>query len=155
MPWMVAVTEPRREKVAKRFIEEKGRKAYFPVFRDFPSEIIQPLFPNYLFVYDEDGIWRFLRNSIGIITFIMREGKPDLMPDRVMNSLRSYERNGVICLNEFHHGDKVRVTGSVFQGWDGIYLGMTSAGRCRVMLSMLGQEVPVIMESKYVKAAIA
>jgi transcriptional antiterminator RfaH len=156
MSWMVAVTQPRRESVAKRFVEAQGRETYFPLYRDFPCETIQPLFPNYLFIrHANDEAWHFLKSTIGIITFIMKDGQPELMRDSAMHTLRSYERDGVICLNEFHSGDKIKVVGSVFDGWNGIYLGMTSAGRCRIMLTMLGQEVPVTMEPQHVKAMVA
>jgi transcription antitermination factor NusG len=154
MGWMVAVTQPRRELVAKQFVESQGRITYFPMYRDFATDIIRPLFPNYLFVYDTDGLWRFLRNTFGIITLIMRGGKPDLMKDEIMNSLRVKERDGIICLNEFHSGDKIKIVGSVFDRWDGIYLGMNSQGRCRIMLTMLGQHVPVAMELKNIRAAV-
>jgi transcription antitermination factor NusG len=145
MSWFVARTEPRREKIAKRFVEEHhGRITYFPLFREFRSSKIQPLFPNYLFIYDHDGLWRFLYSTIGIVCLIMRSGKPDLMPDKTMSELQKLENEGLVDLGPpLRKGDKVDLVDCAFAGWKGIVDGMTSGQRVRVLLEMLGGTVPV------------
>lgn len=77
------------------------------------------------------------------------------MADKVVDSLRKKERNGVICLHDlFDCGERVAIVGSgLFAGCKGIYVGMKGHDRCSVMLSMLGQQVPIDMEMKYIRAA--
>ena len=153
--WLVAMTEPRRESVAKHFLEIQGRTVYYPLFRETFTDKIQPLFPRYIFIHSPDGIWRFLRNTIGIIKVLMRNQEvPEIMKDSVMMELRKREQDGLIQLHAFQTGDEVSIVGNnVFAGWKGIYEGMNGHGRCRVMLSMLGQHVPVVMDPMYLKAA--
>jgi transcription antitermination factor NusG len=157
VPWLVAMTEPNREAVAKRFVERQGQIAYYPLFREIFSDKIVPLFPRYLFVHTNDGIWRYLTNTIGIIKVLIRGEKADLLSDLLMKELRSKERDGIICFHgHFQIGDKVVILGNhVFSGWRGMFFGMKSYDRCRVLLSMLGQEVTVDIGVSSIKAEAA
>jgi transcription antitermination factor NusG len=152
MSWMVARTQPRREKIAKEFVELQGRIAYYPLMKDSFSGTIAPLFPNYLFVFDADGLWRFINRTYGIVCLIMRSGKPDLMSDETMQVLRSNERDGLVEIHKFRHGDKVDIVGSALDGWAAIYDGMSPSGRVRVLLEMLGQQVPVQLDKHHIRA---
>ena len=82
---------------------------------------------------------------------IMRSGKPDVMPDKIVDELRHREYKGIIdLLPEFQKGDKVDLVNCAFSGWHGI-VSETSAGqRVRVLLEMLGQAVPVTVSRKNV-----
>jgi transcription antitermination factor NusG len=145
MSWFVARTEPRREKVAKRFVETTGRTTYLPMYAEKRTSLIQPLFPNYLFIYNHDHLWRFLHGTVGIVCLIMRCGVPDEMPDKTMNELREMECDGLVNLESrgLRRGDKVDLIGCAFQGWRGVYDGMSASQRVRVLLEMLGAAVPV------------
>jgi transcription antitermination factor NusG len=157
MPWLVAMTQSHREIVAKRFVEKQGRIAYFPVYHEFYTDRILPLFPRYLFVHTTDGIWRFLANTVGILKVLIRNEKADIMSDEIMNNLRRNERNGVIRLNGYYNdGDRVEIVSNhLFIGWKGIFLGMKSQDRCRVLLTMLGQHVPVDIDLANIRATAA
>jgi transcription antitermination factor NusG len=76
----------------------------------------------------------------------MRSGKPDLMQDSVLADLRNQEREGLILLEKYRKGDKVNLVKCAFAGWSGIYQEMSAKARCRVMLDMLGGQVPVNVE---------
>lgn len=156
MAWLVAVTEPRRESVAQSFISKSGRTSYYPRFRDVCSDSVQPLFPRYIFVHTTDGIWRFLLNTVGVVKVLVNgNNQAQLMKDEIVDSLKSKEsRNGVIVFDRFQIGEKVFVFGNnPFAGHVGVYLGMSTAERCRIMLSLLGQDVKVSMDPKCLRAA--
>jgi transcription antitermination factor NusG len=155
MSWFVARTEPRREKTAQRFAEQKGCNVYFPLCREIRTQRIQPLFPSYLFIYNQNDLWRFLYGTIGIVCLIMRSGRPDLMPDKIVDQLRLRESKGVIDLvPPFQKGDKVDLINCPFEGWHGIVSETSSGQRIRILLEMLGQAVPVTVSmSNLIKAA--
>ena len=156
MSWFVARTEPRRERIAKRFVEEAGHVAYYPLFKEFRTSRILPLFPNYLFVHNRNGLWRFLHSTVGIVCLIMRCGEPDQMPDKTMNELREMEYEGLINLESrgLRKGDKVDLVNCAFAGWRGVYDGMNGAQRVRVLLEMLGATIPTTVNiNNIVRAA--
>jgi transcription antitermination factor NusG len=155
MSWFVARTEPRREKTAQRFVEHKGCKVYFPLCRELRTQRIQPLFPSYLFIYNQNDLWRFLYGTVGIVCLIMRCGRPDLMQDKIVDELRDREREGIIDLvPPFQKGDKVDLINCSFEGYHGIVSGMTSGQRVRILFEMLGQAVPVTVSmNNVIKAA--
>jgi transcription antitermination factor NusG len=152
MSWFVARTEPRREKVAKYFVEQKGSQVYFPLCRDFRTQKIQPLFPSYLFVYNHNELWRFLYGTVGVVCLIMRCGRPDVMRDEVIDLLKVRESKGVIDLvPPIQKGDKVDLVNCAFEGWHGIVSEMSPGQRIRVLLDILGH-VTVGMDN-VIKAA--
>lgn len=153
MSWIVARTEPKRERVAVNFIERQGRQCYLPLCRDSQTSIISPLFPSYLFVFNLDGAWHWLQRTFGISCLIMRSGMPDLMHDNILESLRNTERHGLIPVSRFNEGDKVDLVQCAFSGWTGIFKGMNAKDRCTVLLEMLGQSVPVTIDLDNLKVA--
>ena len=145
--WWLARTEPRQERLAKFHVERDNpnAEAYLPCFWDPFAEKIHPLFPNYLFVRSPDGLWGFLRRTIGIFSVVMRGSEPDIMPDVQMEKLREREYQGLVQLQEgmkLVPGRKVEIGSS----WNGIYTGMSSQNRCRVLLSMFGRQVTANVE---------
>jgi len=153
MSWIVARTEPKRERVAVNFIQRQGRVCYLPLCRDSVSLQVGPLFPSYLFVFNLDGAWHWLLRTFGISSVIMRCGIPDLLQDHVLHSLRKCERDGVIPLSRFNEGDRVDLVDCAFTGWSGVFKGMTSKERCTVLLDMLGQSVSVSLGMNNIRAA--
>jgi transcription antitermination factor NusG len=153
MTWIVARTEPKREKVAVNFIQRQGRVSYLPLCRDPISQVIMPLFPSYLFVFNIDGAWHWLQRTFGISHLVMRCGLPDLMADHTLESLRKMERSdGLIPLQRFLPGDRVNIVDCAFSGWSGIFQNHVK-DRCSVLLEMLGQSVPVSLKMENLKTA--
>ena len=152
MVWWLARTEPRRERLAKYHVEQNPEaEAYLPMFWDPFAEKIYPLFPNYLFVRCPNGVWGFLRRTIGIFSLVMRGPEPDTMSDKQLDDLKEREYQGLVQLQKFAPGQKVDIAGSVFQGWNGIYQGMSSKNRCTILLDLLGQTVSVSVDLKQVR----
>jgi len=152
MTWIVARTEPKRERVAVNFIERQGRSCYLPLCRDSVTSQVMPLFPSYLFVFNLDGAWHWLQRTFGISHLVMRCGVPDLMQDQTLESLRKLERNGIIPLQRFLPGDRVNIVNCAFSGWSGIFQSHIK-DRCTVLLDMLGQSVPVKLDMENLKTA--
>ena len=79
-----------------------------------------------------------------------------VVPDRLVDEIRSRERNGLIELerrDRFKLGEKVHVTEGIFGGHTGIYAGMRSHDRVLGLLALLGGHQRVELPEAAVVAA--
>jgi transcription antitermination factor NusG len=153
MAWMLARTEPRQERSAKFNVERNPcAEAYLPVFWDPVVNKIYPLFPSYLFVRTTPmDVWGFLRRTTGIFQVVMRGKFPDTMPDEQLEILKEREFQGLVQLQKFEPGEKVEVAGKL--SWSGIYVGMKSKDRCRVLMEMFGRKVETTVNLQQLRHA--
>jgi transcriptional antiterminator RfaH len=160
--WACAQTEPLRELAAMRFLGLAGYTVYCPRIRVVRPrrggrKVVShpPLFPSYLFVMIEVGWWS-ARWCPGIVKLLANGDAPMVVPDRLVDEIRSRERNGLIELerrDRFKLGEKVHVTEGIFGGHTGIYAGMRSHDRVLVLLALLGGHQRVELPEAAVVAA--
>jgi transcription antitermination factor NusG len=152
---MVARTIGRREHYAQEHIQRAGAKTYFPEFHDVFTNKVKPLFPGYIFVRARgDGLWYWLRSTLGVLCLIMRDGVPELMRDEVVKILKSSEdRRGLVSVKALSllPGTRVNVVGGSMVGYTGTFMGMTKHERCLVMFSLLGAERNVSIPVAYLR----
>jgi transcription antitermination factor NusG len=78
-----------------------------------------------------------------VLKLIMDGEHPGRVPDRVVEELRSRERNGLVELPTrpaFLRGDRVRITRGALQGQIAIFKDMRPRERVAVLLAFLGGE---------------
>lgn len=152
--WSVAQTESQREHVAAQFLKQADFEIYLPKIqvRHGSRERVAPLFPGYLFVEINAGQWSSVRWTIGVLNLLTTNGEPARVAGSVMEAIRQREGdNGLIKLPKprgLARGDRVRVLRGSFEGRLGIYHGLSGAQRCRILLELLGREVPVVMQTR-------
>ena len=127
--WAAAQLQPRREKLAAHCLGLREFVTWFPQIlerrrlRGRWYEVPRPLFTGYMFVLIEVQ-WHGAHYCPGINHLVMNGERPARVPDRVIEELRSRERNGVIELPEppprLRPGARVRVTGGPFRGHWGL-----------------------------------
>jgi transcriptional antiterminator RfaH len=122
--WACARTEPRREAVAKRFLEQAGFEVFIPLFREHRIKgsrrfaVVTPLFPAYAFVGITNG-WHQARWTIGVSALIMNGDRPAVVQDGIIDELRGRAIRGAIELprrDGLKAGDRVRVLAGPLQG---------------------------------------
>lgn len=150
MPWSVAMTKSSSENLAKHHLERQGFITYLPRYMSrVGKEIkVKVLFPRYIFVFIEMQ-WHCIHGTRGVTRLLMRESTPAVVPDRIINDLKTKESNGLILLPappKFQLGEKVRVANGSLSGYFGIYDGMRSSERARILIELLGQVVPVVLD---------
>jgi transcriptional antiterminator RfaH len=153
-------TETRRELSAADYLARDGYEAYVPRLIVPVNGVrrILPLFPSYLFVRIELTNWSSIRWTIGCIRVLMNGERPAELPETIMNEIRRREgRDGVIRLETFslRKGDRVRVTRGSFQGVEGIFQCPSPHDRVQILLTLLGQAVPVELPAAHVVAVRA
>lgn len=156
--WVVAVSKPARENYAAENLARQDCDFYFPkivetVMRGprqarYRVERTSPLFPRYIFVHVNHQ-WRFLLSTYGLVGVIMRGEEPQFASDRTIDTMRSRQDDeGIVhlpTLKELQAGDRVKVQAGTFKGHHGIYQGMSSRDRTKVLLDYLGRKTPVLI----------
>lgn len=121
-------------------------------------ERIAPLFPRYIFV-EVDKSWRFLLSTFGLIGVVMKGEAPAIVQSTTIDNLQARQNDeGLVQLPtkqevEFVHGQKVTIVHGHLQGYHGLYQGMKSEDRIRVLLDYLGKQTEVILGKSSVQRA--
>lgn len=157
MAWVVArvhLPPPRPGGEARSAVELRLGEAGFEVYcprvktRAFGKTRISALFPGYLFVAVIDQWWS-ARWSPGVIDLcgLKAHGRPDRLPDGVIEALRRKEIGGFVRLepppSALRKGRQVRVLSGQFRDYLGVYEGQSSREREIVLLDLLGRKARV------------
>ena len=145
MPWLVAITSKHAR--ARAELEHAGFEAYTPLIKERKTVrgrrrwLIGYLFGRYFFVKYCDGWMRILgiRHIDDIITH--DDGKPPLVFDHEIASLKAREIGGFIALKTgLRVGQIVRAKNGLFMGQTGIFAGALSKGdRETAFFEFMGQ----------------
>jgi len=161
--WYLVHTKPQKERVAKENLERQGYPFYLPLARQTRRrkgrwlDVIEPLFPRYLFVRLGAGhdSFRSVRYTTGVQNLVCFSEKPAVVPDSVVNSLmRAADPDtGLHDLNApvFEPGKAVVIDSGPLAGVQGILLAKTGEDRVIVLLNMLGKENRVAIEHDLVR----
>jgi transcription antitermination factor NusG len=158
MPWAVVMTKPNCENIADANLRRQGYTSYLPRFKTIRLDktiFIRPLFPRYLFAYITDR-WYSIRSTYGVSYLLSGDDGPLLVPQNIIDELKAREENGYIVLQQkekFNKGQYVKATDGPLVGKLLIYEGMTTRERVKVLISMLGREVPAVIPEKNLIAA--
>lgn len=155
--WVVVMSKPNCEAMAVENLKQQGYGCYFPRFKAAGRGNVilkKPLFPRYLFA-SIDKVWYSIRGTRGVSHLLMSDNGPAIIPDSAIEAMRAKEdSDGFIVLGKdksperFHKGDPVKATEGPLTGLDLIYDGMSSHERVKVLATLLGRQVPVIIEER-------
>lgn len=163
--WYVAFTQANAELRAALHLQNQGFSTYNPRFlkrrrRGRKTEqVVAPLFPRYVFVgIDLDHQrWRSVNGTIGVSYLVCQGERPAPVDECVVEAIAEREDAGGLvqlaleCI--FKPGQSVRVTDGIFADHLGLYEGLGDRDRIRILLSLLGREVRVQIETNAVVAA--
>ncbi|HEY2530136.1 MAG TPA: transcription termination/antitermination NusG family protein [Xanthobacteraceae bacterium] len=96
--WAATQLEPRRERVARYFLEQFGFEVYLPrirrhQLRDRRVEVLTPRFPGYCFTRIELQ-WHELHQCPGVIRLVKSgSDEPTHVPDEVIAAIRKRVRS--------------------------------------------------------------
>lgn len=157
MFWSVAITKSNREITAQDNLHRQGYTTYLPKFLHKQGNItkIKVLFPRYIFILIEHQ-WYSINSTLGISRLLLtNDNKPAVVPDTVIEELRSREAKGLISLpsqGRFNQGENVRLADGPFAGYIGIHAGMRDADRARVLIELLGRSTLVEVDEGTLQA---
>lgn len=164
-PWFVIWTDSRAEKKVEQRIAALGLATWLPIIKerhrwsDRWREVECPLFPGYLFARATGTDWHQVLRTPGVLTVIKEGGKPALIADTLVTSLRdAIGREGAAPEAtseqvEYSPGDEVIVQEGVLSGIRGIVRERRSGRQLVLWVTEIGRGVAFTIGSALVKAA--
>jgi transcriptional antiterminator RfaH len=158
--WFLVHAKPRQEALAESRLAEQGFGVYLPRLQRPRrrharwQEVIEPLFPRYLFVGLVCGAQSMapIRSTPGVSALVRFGADYASVPAELVRVLRAREHEGLHhlrCDEGLRRGDRVRVEEGVFAGLTGIFNAPRGEERALVLLDMLGQQTRIEMPKGY------
>src|SRR5262249_50574493 len=118
---------------------------------------LTPLFPRYLFVIldlDRDR-WLSVRSTIGVSRLLThRDGRPIPVPNGIVESVLGWTTGNLTHFDRgLVKGQRVRILTGPFSDFVGTLERLDDSGRVRVLLELMGTEVPVALHHSALLAA--
>lgn len=147
--WHLVYTKPQREREAEFHLGNQGFSVYLPRHkvgsrrRGRHVELIQPLFPRYLFVELTQGIdnWSPIRSTRGVAGLVRFGAKHAVAPRGLIDYLQLNEKNleAPAPLQSFGKGDRVYVATGPFAGYEAVFQCERGEDRALVLLNLISQ----------------
>jgi transcriptional antiterminator RfaH len=149
--WYLLHCKPREVERAEWHLQNQGFTTFCPRWkvqkrvRGKRQTVVEPLFPNYLFIYLDLAHENYtaLRSTRGVNGFVRFGGYPTPVPDMVVEDLRARAltdtENEAAANGLYKTGTPVEILSGPFAGLKGIYDIADGESRCFVLLEMLGK----------------
>lgn len=118
--------------------------------RNRRKKMMEPLFPNYLFVkFDYKVIHFSIIHSTRGVNYFVRFGKdPVVVPDKVIATLVVPSFIKALSDNVPQKGDEVMITDGILSGIQAIYNEPDGEARSVLLLNILNREVPKVVDNR-------
>ena len=161
--WYVAQTLYHREKRAELHLRAQGFRPFFPQFRKTVRharklrQVVAPVFPGYIFViFDpERDRWHSINGTFGVSRLLTSLKRPLPVPAGVVEALiGAIDPSGCVVLGaDLRPGQAVRVVAGPFAGGLGVLERLDGKGRVRLLLSIMGGQMPLMIDRAHLAAA--
>ncbi len=118
-------------------------------------EVESKIFPSYVLIKMEmsDETWHIVRNIRGVTGFVGPGSKPVPLTDEEAAAIISDEQKTTTAAS-FAVGDTVDIIDGIFRGYSGKLSALdTETGECTVIVSTVGRDMPVNLDTKCIKKA--
>lgn len=161
--WFVIHTKPRDEYRVKNHFEGMEIETLLPLCENFQyshgrmCRVINPLFSNYLFArLDLERHYYKVKWTRGVNRILGAANEPIPISEPVIQMLK--DRMGgdgtVKLLEDLQEGDLVQITSGPLKDFIGVFQRRLSSGeRVRILLNLIGAEVPVQISRSQIKKA--
>jgi len=154
--WFCLKSKPRQEAVAVRNLKAVGEiEIFFPRIRrtrrghEKNKEVIEPLFPGYIFVkFNPEDSQGSIKSTRGVLHLVSKGGKAVDVDHKVIDELKALGPEGILSMldEELKVGAKIKVIRGIFAGSEGEVLKLaTPQKRIAVLLTLLGAQQSVEM----------
>ena len=159
--WYVIQTRPCNEYRAENNLTNQGIETFLPLletFQYFHEKMVQkikPLFPNYLFAnLDIDVHYCRVKWTRGVNKILGVGNEPIPISGKVIQTIKAQrgENNFVKLDDGLEKGNIVQFTSGPFKDLMGVFdKKMSDGNRVRVLLSLIGVDVPVQVSRYQIK----
>ena len=163
--WYLIHTKPRKERVAEQNLQRQGWEVYLPLFRQSRRQrgrwvdVIEPLFPRYLFVQLQLGFEDIspIRYTTGVHNLVRFTKDPAVVSNQIVETLRctADSTTGLHHIQGplFKSGDLVVIDKGPLAGLQAIFLAETGRDRVSILLEMLGRTNRVTVKRDVLRLA--
>ena len=159
--WFVIHTKPKNEHRVKSHFEGMEIETLLPLLETFRysrgkmSRIIMPLFPNYLFAkLDLERHYYKTKWTRGVNRILGIGNEPTPISEVAIQVIkdRMGDDDTVELLEDLKPGNMVQITSGPLKDFVGVFQkGLSSQKRVKILLNMIGVEVPVQISRMYIK----
>jgi transcriptional antiterminator RfaH len=153
LQWFVIHTKPRDEHRVKDHFEGMGIETLLPLCKNYryPQDrmrpVLNPLFPNYLFARLElECHYYKVKWTRGVNRILGVGNEPTPISEMVIQMLKDRMRSDdtVQLIDDLQEGNIVQITSGPLKDFVGVFQkGLSSAGRVRILLNLIGTDLPV------------
>jgi transcription elongation factor/antiterminator RfaH len=151
--WYVIHTKPGNEDRVRTNLQNQEIETFSPLLETYQYcngrmiPKIKPLFPNYLFArLDLELHYYKVKWTRGVNKILGSRNEPVSISAKVIETIkeRSGKDNLVKLEDELKDGDMVQINSGPFKSLRGVFQKiMSSKGRVRILLTLIGVDVPV------------
>jgi len=152
--WYLLYAKSRQEAKAAHHLNNQGIESYFPkhqvqkLVRGKRASVLEPLFPNYLFVAVDPEVHSFtsIRSTRGISCFVRFGDVFSVVPPELIALLRQQEQQAEPVENRAelpHAGDRVHIIDGPFSGLEAIYRCEDGLERSILLIKLLQDDCEV------------
>ena len=158
--WIAAYTKSRHEQIAVNELNNKNIEAYCPMLKerrqwsDRKKWVHFPLFRSYIFVNLEIKDSIYVLQTIGVSKIIKFQEKISIIPDKVINNIKSIIEGGykVEDSNYFYKGDEVSVVKGPLKGLEGIVFDLKGKNKIIIKIEAIKQAFSIEINSGLLKS---
>jgi transcriptional antiterminator RfaH len=161
--WYAVYAQPHRESIAQPRLRAQNFRTFLPLHSRTVRHarkrqtVLAPLFPRYLFVVldlNRDR-WRAINSTRGVASLIMQEELPVPVRSGVVETLlaSSTSEGEILFFSDMAPGKRVRLVAGPFAGQLGVLRDLSSSGRVRVLIEMMGTHIPTELHGRCIVPA--
>jgi transcriptional antiterminator RfaH len=161
--WYVVQCQPHREHAAAQHLANQNFEPFLPFRRKTRrharkvESIRTPFFPGYLFICLNVARqqWRSVNGTFGVVRLLMQGERPAAVPRGFVEALRNGCRESDLLPLQMTllPGQNVRVLTGPFADYVGELEQLNGAERVRVLLQVMGGQIPVLLPREDVVSA--
>jgi transcriptional antiterminator RfaH len=147
--WHLVYTKAKKEAEAEHHLSNQDFHVYLPRHcvgarrKGQYTDIIQPLFPRYLFIELNEGTDNYapIRSTRGVASLVRFGMEAAIVPPALVSYLQDNEERAMAPkrLNPFKSGDKIQVVDGPFAGYDAIYQCDRGEERALILLNIMNK----------------
>ena len=157
--WYALYTRPRFEKKVDFILKQKGLKSFLPLrnviryWSNGKKNILEPIFPSYVFVYANSQERHLALQSYGVARFVSFNGKPAHIPEEQIHDIHQILEFG--CAPErvpyLVFGDKVEIVSGPLRGVEGFYVEDRGMHRLVISVDIIRQAIAITVDRDQIR----
>ncbi|MCW3111254.1 MAG: hypothetical protein JWQ09_5760 [Segetibacter sp.] len=155
--WYTAYTFPNMEKKVHLELTNLNVISYLPMqevlrqWSDRKKKLMVPMFPNYLFINTSQKRKFDLLSIKGILRFVSFDGKPAIVSDEEIASIKKFENAEFEIEPNLVNGDSVIITYGPFTGLKGKLFNKKGKHRFALRISALNQSLSIDISTSFLR----